>query len=45
MDFQQSQFEKLLNLWVDLGQDKNFETTVGFPTNPLQKLLKLWLDL
>ena len=37
MDFQQSQCKKILKLWVDLEEEKKFETTVGLPTIPVQE--------
>ena len=40
MDFQQSHCKKVLKLWLDLREEKNFETTDGFATIPVKKSFK-----
>jgi len=37
MDFQQSQSKKVLQVWLDLEEEKLFDTTDGFPAIPVQK--------
>jgi len=45
MDFQQSQCENVLKLWLDLEEEKSFKQRMNFKESQCKKVLKLWLDL